>query len=128
MGRFSGLIGIALIVALGAALSRDRRAIRWSVVAWGLGLQVVFALFVLRVPAGQDLFRTLGLGSPVAWTLGIPWKDCPAIGSLLGTRTVLNEFIACSQLGPLKPTLGFRAMLAGTPANFLSAAIAGILL
>jgi CNT family concentrative nucleoside transporter len=405
MGRFTGLIGIGLIVALGAALSRDRRAIRWSVVAWGLGLQVVFALFVLRVPAGQDLFRALGIGvttllgfsyagsefvfgelgkqhsslgvifafqilpaiifisalfavlyhigimqvivrafavvmtrlmgasgaeslnvaasifmgqaeapltirpflprltrselmtvmtsgmahisgaimaayiafgieprhlltavimtapgtimmaklmepeterpetwgrvkldlprpdanvvgaaargtgeglqlmlyviamlvaflglvalvngifgvvhslatwfppdlqtvlawvgSPVAWTLGVPWKDCPTIGSLLGTRTVLNEFIAFSQLGPLKATLdprsftiasfalagfanigsvgiqiggigtlaperkadlarlGFRAMLAGTLANFLSAAIAGILL
>jgi CNT family concentrative nucleoside transporter len=405
MGRFTGLIGIALIVGLGAALSRDRKAIRWSVVAWGLGLQLAFALFVLRVPAGQDLFRALGrgvttllgfsyagsefvfgelgkqhsslgvifafqvlpaiifvsalfailyhigvmqvvvrafaavmsrlmgasgaesvnvaasifmgqteapltirpflarltrselmtvmtsgmahisgaimvayiafgvearhlltavimtapgtimmakllepeteqpetwgsvrldlprpdpnvvgaaargtgeglnlmlnviamlvafvalvalvngifrgihtfagwfpadlqtvlawVGSPVAWTLGVSWKDCPAIGSLLGTRAVLNEFIAFSQLGPLKPTLdprsftiasfalagfanigsvgiqiggigalvperkadlarlGFRAMLAGTLANFLSAAIAGILL
>ena len=405
MGRFTGLIGIALIVGVGFALSRDRRAIRWSVVAWGLGLQLVFALFVLRVPAGQDLFRVLGrgvttllafsyagsefvfgelgkqhsslgvifafqvlpaiifisalfailyhigvmqpvvrafaavmsrlmgasgaesldvaasifmgqaeapltirpflsrltrselmtvmtsgmahisgaimaayiafgvearhlltavimtapgtimmaklmepeterpetwgtvkldlprpdpnvvgaaargtgeglhlmlnviamliafvalvalvnglfgaihtvagwfpadletvlgwVGSPVAWTLGVPWKDCPAIGGLLGTRAVLNEFIAFSQLGPLKASLdprsftiasyalagfanigsvgiqiggigalapdrradlarlGFRAMLAGTLANFLSAAIAGILL
>ena len=405
MGRFTGLIGIALIVGVGFALSRDRRAIRWSVVAWGLGLQLVFALFVLRVPAGQDLFRLLGrgvtallafsyagsefvfgelgkqhsslgvifafqvlpaiifisalfailyhlgvmqpvvrafaavmsrlmgasgaesldvaasifmgqaeapltirpflsrltrselmtvmtsgmahisgaimaayiafgvearhlltavimtapgtimmaklmepeterpetwgtlkldlprpdpnvvgaaargtgeglhlmlnviamliafvalvalvnglfgaihtvagwfpadletvlgwAGSPVAWTLGVPWKDCPAIGGLLGTRAVLNEFIAFSQLGPLKASLdprsftiasyalagfanigsvgiqiggigalapdrradlarlGFRAMLAGTLANFLSAAIAGILL
>jgi concentrative nucleoside transporter, CNT family len=405
MGRFTGLIGIALIVGVGFALSRDRRAIRWSVVAWGLGLQLVFALFVLRVPAGQDLFRLLGrgvttllafsyagsefvfgelgkqhsslgvifafqvlpaiifisalfailyhigvmqpvvrafaavmsrlmgasgaesldvaasifmgqaeapltirpflsrltrselmtvmtsgmahisgaimaayiafgvearhlltavimtapgtimmaklmepeterpetwgtvkldlprpdpnvvgaaargtgeglhlmlnviamliafvalvalvnglfgaihtvagwfpadletvlgwVGSPVAWTLGVSWKDCPAIGGLLGTRAVLNEFIAFSQLGPLKATLdprsftiasyalagfanigsvgiqiggigalapdrradlarlGFRAMLAGTLANFLSAAIAGILL
>ena len=405
MGRFTGLIGIALIVGVGFSLSRDRRAIRWSVVAWGLGLQLVFALFVLRVPAGQDLFRLLGrgitallafsyagsefvfgelgkqhsslgvifafqvlpaiifisalfailyhvgvmqpvvrafaavmsrlmgasgaesldvaasifmgqaeapltirpflsrltrselmtvmtsgmahisgaimaayiafgvearhlltavimtapgtimmaklmepeterpetwgtvkldlprpdpnvvgaaargtgeglhlmlnviamliafvalvalvnglfgaihtvagwfpadletvlgwVGSPVAWTLGVPWKDCPAIGGLLGTRAVLNEFIAFSQLGPLKASLdprsftiasyalagfanigsvgiqiggigalapdrradlarlGFRAMLAGTLANFLSAAIAGILL
>jgi CNT family concentrative nucleoside transporter len=405
MGRFTGLIGIALIVGVGFALARDRRAIRWSVVAWGLGLQLVFALFVLRVPAGQDLFRLLGrgvtallafsyagsefvfgelgkqhsslgvifafqvlpaiifisalfailyhlgvmqpvvrafaavmsrlmgasgaesldvaasifmgqaeapltirpflsrltrselmtvmtsgmahisgaimaayiafgvearhlltavimtapgtimmaklmepeterpetwgtvkldlprpdpnvvgaaargtgeglhlmlnviamliafvalvalvnglfgaihavagwfpadletvlgwAGSPVAWTLGVPWKDCPAIGGLLGTRAVLNEFIAFSQLGPLKASLdprsftiasyalagfanigsvgiqiggigalapdrradlarlGFRAMLAGTLANFLSAAIAGILL
>ena len=405
MGRFTGLIGIALIVGVGFALSRDRRAIRWSVVAWGLGLQLVFALFVLRVPAGQDLFRLLGrgitallafsyagsefvfgelgkqhsslgvifafqvlpaiifisalfailyhvgvmqpvvrafaavmsrlmgasgaesldvaasifmgqaeapltirpflsrltrselmtvmtsgmahisgaimaayiafgvearhlltavimtapgtimmaklmepeterpetwgtvkldlprpdpnvvgaaargtgeglhlmlnviamliafvalvalvnglfgaihtvagwfpadletvlgwVGSPVAWTLGVPWKDCPAIGGLLGTRAVLNEFIAFSKLGPLKASLdprsftiasyalagfanigsvgiqiggigalapdrradlarlGFRAMLAGTLANFLSAAIAGILL
>jgi concentrative nucleoside transporter, CNT family len=405
MGRLTGLIGIALIVGLGVALSRDRKAIRWSVVAWGLGLQLTFALFVLRVPAGQDLFGALGrgvttllafsyagsefvfgelgkqhsslgvifafqvlpaiifvsalfailyhigvmqvvvrafaavmsrlmgasgaeslnvaasifmgqteapltirpflarltrselmtvmtsgmahisgaimaayiafgiearhlltavimtapgtimmakllepeteqpetwgsvkldlprpdpnvvgaaargtgeglhlmlnviamlvafvalvalvngifgaihtvagwfpadlqtvlawVGSPVAWTLGISWKDCPAIGTLLGTRAVLNEFIAFSQLGPLKATLdprsftiasfalagfanfgsvgiqiggigalvperkadlarlGFRAMLAGTLANFLSAAIAGILL
>jgi CNT family concentrative nucleoside transporter len=405
MGRFTGLVGIALIVGLGVALSRNRKAIRWSVVVWGLGLQLAFALFVLRVPAGQDLFRALGrgvttllgfsyagsefvfgelgkqhsslgvifafqvlpaiifisalfailyhigvmqvvvrafaavmsrlmgasgaeslnvaasifmgqteapltirpflarltrselmtvmtsgmahisgaimaayiafgvearhlltavimtapgtimmakllepeterpetwggvkfdlprpdpnvvgaaargtgeglhlmlnviamlvafvalvalvngifggihtfaswfpadlqtvlawVGSPVAWTLGVSWKDCPAIGSLLGTRAVLNEFIAFSQLGPLKPTLdprsftiasfalagfanfgsvgiqiggigalvperkadlarlGFRAMLAGTLANFLSAAIAGILL
>jgi CNT family concentrative nucleoside transporter len=62
MGRLTGLLGIALIIAVGFALSRDRRAIRWSVVAWGLGLQLVFALFVLRVPAGQDLFRALGRG------------------------------------------------------------------
>ena len=52
MGRFTGLIGIALIVAIGVALSRDRRAIRWSVVAWGLGLQLAFALLVLRVDRG----------------------------------------------------------------------------
>src|SRR6185503_10952945 len=110
------------------------------------------------------------LGRPVAWVMGVPWRDSETIGSLLGTRTVLNEFIAFSQLGPLKagldpksfviasfalagfanfssvgiqiggigalaPTrksdlakLGFRAMLAGTLANFMSATIAGILL
>jgi CNT family concentrative nucleoside transporter len=110
------------------------------------------------------------VGRPVAWVLGVPWKDSAAVGGLLGTRAVLNEFIAFSQLGPMKGTLdprsftiasfalagfanfssvgiqiggigalapnrkgdlarlGFRAMLAGTLANFLSAAIAGILL
>jgi CNT family concentrative nucleoside transporter len=110
------------------------------------------------------------VGRPVAWVLGVPWKDSGAIGGLLGTRAVLNEFIAFAQLGPMKGTLdprsftiasfalagfanfssvgiqiggigalapnrkgdlarlGFRAMLAGTLANFLSAAIAGILL
>jgi CNT family concentrative nucleoside transporter len=107
---------------------------------------------------------------PIAWAMGVPWHDSGVIGSLLGTRMVLNEFIAYAQLGPLKsaldprsftiasfalagfanfssvgiqlggigalaPTrkgdlarLGFRAMLAGTLANFLSATIAGILL
>jgi concentrative nucleoside transporter, CNT family len=58
--RLSGLLGIALILAIGVALSHNRRAIRWRVVAWGLGLQLLFAIFVLRIPAGQALFRWLG--------------------------------------------------------------------
>src|SRR2546425_11403164 len=37
-----------------------RRAISWRVVAWGVGLQLAFAIFVLRVPLGQTLFRALG--------------------------------------------------------------------
>jgi concentrative nucleoside transporter, CNT family len=60
LGRLTGLLGIALILGIGILMSRDRRAIRWRVVAWGLGLQVLFAIFVLRVPAGQALFRWLG--------------------------------------------------------------------
>ena len=32
--------------------------------------------------------------------LGVPWRDAPVIGNLLGTRMVLNEFVAYSQLGP----------------------------
>jgi CNT family concentrative nucleoside transporter len=60
LGRLTGLLGIALILGIGILLSRDRRAIRWRVVVWGLGLQVLFAIFVLRVPAGQALFRWLG--------------------------------------------------------------------
>jgi CNT family concentrative nucleoside transporter len=58
--RLTGVLGLAAIIGLGVALSRDRRRIRWRVVAWGLGLQVAFAVFVLRVPAGQALFRGLG--------------------------------------------------------------------
>ena len=40
--------------------------------------------------------------APVAWSMGVPWRDAPTIGNLLGTRMVLNEFVAYSQLGPLK--------------------------
>lgn len=58
--RLSGLLGIVLILAIGYAVSRNRKAIRWQVVAWGLGLQFAFAIFVLRVPFGQALFRRLG--------------------------------------------------------------------
>ncbi len=34
--------------------------------------------------------------------MGVPWRDAPTIGNLLGTRMALNEFVAYSQLGPLK--------------------------
>ena len=37
--------------------------------------------------------------SPVAWAMGVPWKDTQIVGNLLGTRMVLNEFVAYAQLG-----------------------------
>ena len=58
--RLTGLIGMALILAIGVAFSSNRKAIRWQTVAWGLGLQLAFAIFVLRVPFGRELFRRLG--------------------------------------------------------------------
>ncbi len=132
------------------------------------GMGWIHSWVALFPPDMQTVFSWVG--RPVAWALGVPWKDSGAVGGLLGTRAVLNEFIAFSQLGPMKGTLdprsftiasfalagfanfssvgiqiggigalapnrksdlaqlGFRAMLAGTLANFLSAAIAGMLL
>src|SRR6266540_5621696 len=58
--RLTGIFGIALILGIGIALSRNRRAISWRVVAWGVGLQLAFAVFVLRVPLGRTCFRGLG--------------------------------------------------------------------
>ncbi len=55
----------------------------------------------------QNIFGTLF--SPIAWIIGVPWKDCHAIGNLLGTRLVLNEVIAFSQLGPQKAILDPRS-------------------
>src|SRR5437773_7121569 len=42
--------------------------------------------------------------APVAWLLGVPWKDASTVGDLLGTRLVLNEFVALLNLGPLQPS------------------------
>jgi len=58
--RLVGLIGMALIIGIGYAMSNNRKAIRWQTVAWGLSLQILFAIFVLRVPFGRELFRGLG--------------------------------------------------------------------
>jgi CNT family concentrative nucleoside transporter len=63
----------------------------------------------------QNLQTIFGwIFSPVAWLIGIPWHDAPQIGNLLGTRTVLNEFVAFSQLGPLKGTLDPRSFTIAT--------------
>ena len=43
--------------------------------------------------------------APVAWSMGVPWRDAGVVGNLLGTRMALNEFVAYSQLGPLKGSL-----------------------
>jgi CNT family concentrative nucleoside transporter len=52
--------------------------------------------------------------APIAWGLGVPWRDAPTIGNLLGTRMVLNEFVAYSQLGPLKDMLDARSFTIAT--------------
>jgi concentrative nucleoside transporter, CNT family len=108
--------------------------------------------------------------APIAFVIGIPWKDCGLVGNLLGTRMVINELVAYSMLGAQKGALdprsfaiatfalcgfanfssigiqiggisalapnkrgdlaklGFRAMIAGTMANLMSASIVGIML
>src|SRR3989442_15951066 len=52
--------GAAVILGIGFACSTNRRAINWRTVAWGLGLQIVFAWFVLTRPIGQRIFAALG--------------------------------------------------------------------
>ena len=52
--------------------------------------------------------------APLAWSMGVPWQDASTIGNLLGTRMVLNEFVAYSQLGPLKETLDPRSFTIAT--------------
>ena len=54
------------------------------------------------------------LFAPVAWSMGVPWRDAPVIGNLLGTRMVLNEFVAYSQLGPLKASLDPKSFTIAT--------------
>jgi concentrative nucleoside transporter, CNT family len=54
------------------------------------------------------------LFAPVAWVIGIPWRDCPIIGNLLGTRMVLNELVAFSLLAPQKATLDPRSFTIAT--------------
>ncbi len=152
--------------------------------AWNVGIMLVSFLalvalldmFLGWVHGGVHWFpaslgQILGYaGAPVAWLIGVPWRDAMAIGNLLGTRMALNEVVAYIALGAQKASLaprsftiatfalcgfanlgsigmqiggigalvperrndlaklGVRAMLAGTMANLISAAIAGMFL
>lgn len=133
---------------------------------WGLSLSFI----------GMDL-KTLNLNqifgsvfSVIAWAMGVPWHEAHQAGALLGTKLVINEFVAYMDLshikaaldpktmlivsfalcgfanfssiaiqvggiGELEPSrrtdlakLGFKALICGTLASYLSATIAGILM
>jgi CNT family concentrative nucleoside transporter len=65
--------------------------------------------------AGLSLQQIFGWAlAPVAWSMGVPWRDAPTIGNLLGTRMVLNEFVAYSQLGPLKDSIDPKSFTIAT--------------
>src|SRR5207237_10506019 len=65
--------------------------------------------------AGLSLQQIFGwVFSPVAWSMGVPWRDAPAIGHLLGTRMALNEFVAYSELGKLKQAIDVRSFTIAT--------------
>jgi CNT family concentrative nucleoside transporter len=52
--------------------------------------------------------------APVAWAMGVPWRDAPTIGNLLGTRMAVNEFVAYAQLGPMKSLLDPKSFTIAT--------------
>ncbi|MBA2565721.1 MAG: NupC/NupG family nucleoside CNT transporter [Gemmatimonadetes bacterium] len=54
--RLLSLLGTALLVGIAWALSTNRKAIDWRIVAWGIGLQLVFALLVLKTMPGRLFF------------------------------------------------------------------------
>jgi CNT family concentrative nucleoside transporter len=64
------------------------------------------ALSLLPEFAGAPITLQRALGwimAPIVWLAGIPWAEAPTAGSLMGTKTILNEFIAYLELGALPP-------------------------
>jgi CNT family concentrative nucleoside transporter len=97
-------------------------------------IAMVYAInwFLSLIPVGTaplTLERILGwLLSPLAWVMGVEWKDAQLVGMLLGKKTVLNEFLAYSDLVQLKGQLSPRSFTIATYAlcgfaNFGSIAI-----
>ncbi len=52
--------------------------------------------------------------APVAWLLGVKWNDCATVGNLLGTRLILNEFVAFADLGKIGRALDPKSFVIAT--------------
>jgi concentrative nucleoside transporter, CNT family len=89
------LLAFIALVALGnalLALGADAVGLTALLQGWGV------------LGAGQALTLETILGwllAPLAWLMGVPWQDATVIGSLLGVKTVLNEFVAYLQFASL---------------------------
>jgi CNT family concentrative nucleoside transporter len=101
-GKLAFNVAIMLISFLALVALLD------SLLGWTHGLS-----YMHWVPG--SLGQILGfLFAPVAWLIGVPWHDCPAIGNLLGTRMALNEVVAYIALGAQKATLAPRSFIIAT--------------
>src|SRR5438552_17877416 len=77
MGRFTGILGLLTMLGFAYVFSTNRCAIRLKTVAWGLGLQFVFAIFVLRIDAGRIVFQKAGDG--VTKLRGYAYAGCNVV-------------------------------------------------
>jgi CNT family concentrative nucleoside transporter len=96
--RLTGLLGVLMVLGIGFAFSRDRKAIDWRVIGTGLLLQVIFAIFVLRVPAGQTLFRHLG--DFVTAVLGFSYAGSSFVFGPIGARNSSIGIVFAFQILP----------------------------
>ncbi|MFN0106396.1 MAG: NupC/NupG family nucleoside CNT transporter [Bryobacteraceae bacterium] len=114
--------GLQLALNIGAMLIAFLALI--AMVNGMLGWVHTWAAFV-----PDSLQKIFGLVfAPIAWLLGVSWKDSATVGNLLGTRLVLNEFVAFLNLGPVKDQLDHKSFVIATFAlcgfaNFSSIAI-----
>ncbi|MBD1935229.1 MULTISPECIES: NupC/NupG family nucleoside CNT transporter [Cyanophyceae] len=60
MERVISAVGLAVFIGLSYAFSINRRAVRWRPILWGMGLEFIVALLILKTPGGLAVFKALG--------------------------------------------------------------------
>ncbi|MFC1566191.1 NupC/NupG family nucleoside CNT transporter [Candidatus Neomarinimicrobiota bacterium] len=61
MERFIGILGILVLLGIAFTMSNNRRKLDWRLIFWGLSLQLLFALFILKTPVGQPFFGAVDI-------------------------------------------------------------------
>ncbi len=62
MERLIGIAGILVLLCIALAMSNNRKAISWQLVTWGLGIQILFAIIILKTPVGIPFFGAIDIG------------------------------------------------------------------
>ena len=96
MQRFIGILGLVILLGIAYAFSTDRKAIKPKTIGWGLLLQLVFALIVMKTTIGIQVFEaianavTLGLEKAEAGTDFVfgPLADVETIGFVFAVRAL----------------------------------------
>jgi CNT family concentrative nucleoside transporter len=59
--RLRSVLGLLALTGIAWLMSIDRARVAWRVVAWGISLQLLFALFILKTPVGVSIFETMNV-------------------------------------------------------------------
>src|SRR5580692_7483840 len=98
MHRLVGVLGMTTMMALAFLFSTNRRAIRVKTVAWGLGLQIVFAFLVIKWIYGQWIFQKVCVG--VKWVLDFAFVGSEFVFGSLGKKGSPMGFFLAFQVLP----------------------------
>ena len=60
MERFTGILGVIVLLGIAFVMSNNKRKIDWRLVAWGLGLQLILGLLILKTTPGYVAFEWMG--------------------------------------------------------------------
>src|SRR6267143_4281571 len=110
MGRFTGMLGLITMLGLAYLFSTDRKAIKLKAVLWGVGLQLVFAVFVLKFEIGRRLFEKAGF----------------LVNKLLSFSYIGSEFVF-GEIGKKASLLGFSFAFQVLPTIIFIAAFFALL-
>ena len=97
LGFLQPIFGALVILGIAYAFSTNRRAINWKTVAWGVGLQVLFAVIVLKTSVGQQVFAQLG--DLITHLLSFAGVGASFVFGPLGSGTVWGR-VMTGALGP----------------------------
>ena len=93
MLRFVGILGIIVLVGIAYLLSANRKSISWRPVFWGFGLQITFAVLILKTSPGQWLFARIN-------DIALAILKCAEAGSGFVFGNLINKFVPVGTVNP----------------------------